>query len=221
MSDHSVFHSPSLRSQPVPSNTVIKQRRRPIQERSKATVSVILEAAAHVLVERGFDGASTNLIARRAGVSIGSLYQYFPNKESLVAALIERHFVESMQLMPPALREGGDLSVRDAVRLAVDFAIEAHRKDPELHQVLMEQVPRIVSGQVTKLIERMLHGVVYDYLELHREEIRPQNLRIASFILTQMIEGLTHGAVVHHPEYLVGDELAEEMTELALRYLEK
>jgi AcrR family transcriptional regulator len=205
----------------VPANRVINQRKRPVQERSKATVSAILEAAAQVLVERGFDGASTNLIARRAGVSIGSLYQYFPNKESLVAALIERHFVESMQLMPSELREGSDVSVREAVRLAVDFAIEAHRKDPELHQVLMEQVPRIVSAQVTKLIERMLHGVVYDYLEVHRDEIRPRNLRIASFIMTQMIEGLTHGAVVHHPEYLVGDELAEEMTELALRYLEK
>jgi AcrR family transcriptional regulator len=184
-------------------------------------VEAILEAAAQILVERGFDGASTNLIARRAGVSIGSLYQYFPNKESLVAALIERHFVESMQLVPQEFREGREMPVRDAVRLAVDFAIEAHRKSPELHQVLMEQVPRIVSGQVTQLIERMLHGIVYDYLETHREEIRPRNLRIAAFILTQMIEGLTHGAVVHHPEYLLGDELAEEMTELALRYLER
>src|ERR1041384_3846674 len=70
-------------------------RKRPRQDRSRATVDTILEATARVLVKRGFDGLTTNLVADAAGVSIGSLYQYFPNKAALVGALIENN-VEHM-----------------------------------------------------------------------------------------------------------------------------
>ncbi|MBE9008662.1 helix-turn-helix transcriptional regulator [Pseudanabaenaceae cyanobacterium LEGE 13415] len=61
-------------------------RKLPQQGRSKLTVDAILTATAHILIEDGYDKASTNRIAERAGISIGSLYQYFPNKESLMVA---------------------------------------------------------------------------------------------------------------------------------------
>jgi AcrR family transcriptional regulator len=184
-------------------------------------VEVILEATAQVLVERGFEGASTNRIARRAGVSIGSLYQYFPNKEALVSALIERHLAESVALLPRELKETADLPLRAAVRLAIDFGIAAHRANPELHQVLTEQIPRLLAREAQTQWTRTLHALVHDYLERHRAEVRPRNLRIAAFLLAQAVEAATHGAVVHYPEYLVGDELADELVELALRYLEE
>ena len=66
-------------------------RKAPKQGRSEATVEVILEAAAHILIERGYMALTTNAAALRAGVSIGSLYQYFPGKEALLAALLMRH----------------------------------------------------------------------------------------------------------------------------------
>ena len=69
-------------------------RKRPSQERSRATVDTILDATARVLIHAGFDGLTTNAVATKAGVSIGSLYQYFPNKEAMVSALIERHMNE-------------------------------------------------------------------------------------------------------------------------------
>ena len=75
-------------------------RKRPRQARSKATVDTILDATTRVLVKQGFDGLSTNAVAAAAGVSIGSLYQYFPNKEALVLALIERHMEEMNSSIP-------------------------------------------------------------------------------------------------------------------------
>ena len=71
---------------------VMHPRRRPRQARAQATVDAIIQATARVLIEDGYDRASTNRIAQAAGVSIGSLYQYFPSKEALVAALVEEHF---------------------------------------------------------------------------------------------------------------------------------
>ena len=83
-------------------------RKRPRQARSKATVDTILAATARVLVKQGFDGLTTNAVAEAAGVSIGSLYQYFPNKEALVAALIERHVEEMNAAMLARARAGRD-----------------------------------------------------------------------------------------------------------------
>jgi len=68
-----------------------KPRKTPRQERSRLTVDAILMAAAHILKTEGPERATTNRIAEKAGVSIGSLYQYFPNKEAIVALLRERH----------------------------------------------------------------------------------------------------------------------------------
>ena len=74
-----------------------KPRKLPQQDRSRVTVQAILEATTHILTEEGYEKANTNRIAERAGVSIGSLYQYFPNKESLLTALIEQHVNEMLE----------------------------------------------------------------------------------------------------------------------------
>ncbi|NUR10624.1 MAG: helix-turn-helix transcriptional regulator, partial [Bradyrhizobium sp.] len=73
-----------------------KPRKSALQARSRATVDALVEATARILVRDGFEKASTNRIADMAGVSVGSLYQYFPSKEALVAAVIDRHNEEIM-----------------------------------------------------------------------------------------------------------------------------
>mgnify|MGYP003597153915 FL=1 len=66
-------------------------RKEPKQSRARVTVEAILEATAHILTEGGYDALTTNHVAKRAGVSIGSLYQYYPSKEALVGELMDRH----------------------------------------------------------------------------------------------------------------------------------
>src|SRR3569832_1710302 len=101
-----------------------KPRKKASQERSRATVDVLVEATARVLVKEGFDRASTNRIAEQAGVSIGSLYQYFPSKEALVAALVERHIEtmsEALEAEMHALVDAPlDLCIRRMVTLMLD-----------------------------------------------------------------------------------------------------
>src|SRR3954467_4230018 len=91
-----------------------KPRKRASQERSRATVAALVEATARILVTEGFDKASTNRIAEVAGVSIGSLYQYFPSKEALVLAVAERHNGEISRVVGGVLAEIETLSVEDA-----------------------------------------------------------------------------------------------------------
>src|SRR5215470_18256165 len=114
-------------------------RKHASQERSRATVDALIEATARLLVREGFEKASTNRIAEEAGVSIGSLYQYYPSKEALVAAVIDRHNQQRMHVVRDALAEVAAQPVERAVRRLVAIAIEAHRIDPKLHRVLTEQ----------------------------------------------------------------------------------
>ena len=114
---------------------VTKPRKAASQERSRATVDALVEATARILVRQGFDKASTNRIADVAGVSIGSLYQYFPSKEALVAAVIERHQHEIMQTVRGELARALALPLQQGVRSLVAAAVKAHRVDAKLHRV--------------------------------------------------------------------------------------
>src|SRR5436189_3017781 len=103
---------------------VTKPRKNASQERSRSTVDALIEATARILVREGFDKASTNRIAEVAGVSVGSLYQYYPGKEALVAAVIDRHNQDIMRVVRAALAEVSSQPVETAVRRLVAVAIE-------------------------------------------------------------------------------------------------
>src|ERR1700735_4266843 len=119
------------------------------QERSRSTVDALLEATTRVLIREGYDKASTNRIAEVAGVSVGSLYQYFPSKEALVAAVIERHPQEIMQTVRGEMADVMSQPLEQAVRKLVAIAVKAHRVNPRLHRVVAEQIPRV--GKFEKL----------------------------------------------------------------------
>src|SRR4030095_14274327 len=134
------------------------------QERSRLTVNTILEATTRVLMKDGYDRASTNKIAAVAGVSIGSLYQYFPSKQALVAAVSERHSHEVLLLMRNALVKVAAHPIKVAAREFVSVAIDAHRVNPKLHRVLAEQVPRIGRLENIEAINQDVYALIRGYL---------------------------------------------------------
>src|SRR5215469_5138465 len=194
------------------------------QERSRLTVDALLEATARVLVKDGYDRASTNKIAAVAGVSIGSLYQYFPGKEALVAAVIDRHKNEMMEVIRNTLIRAAARPIEAAARELVSAGIGAHRVNPKLHRVLTEQIPRVGRLENIEAIERDTHALVRGYLDAHRNEIDVADLDVAAFVCVTAVEALAHTAVLHHPEML-SDEKAEtfvnEVTDFVVRYLKK
>jgi AcrR family transcriptional regulator len=199
-----------------------KPRKKASQDRSRATVDALVEATARILVEEGFDRASTNRIAETAGVSIGSLYQYFPGKEALVGAVIDRHKDDLLEVARGALAEVIAMPLEKAVRRIVWVAVEAHRVDPKLHRVVAEQIPRSGRLENVEAFNRQYFGFFKSYLEAHRAEIRRVDLDLAAFVCVTSIEAVTHSAVLNHPELLSDDgaaTLIEEATRLIVGYL--
>lgn len=201
---------------------VTKARKAASQNRSRATVEALVEATARILVKDGFDKASTNRIAQVAGVSVGSLYQYFPSKEALVAAVIERHQREIMQTVRTELAGVLDQPVEKAVRKLVAVALKAHRVDPKLHRVLAEQIPRVGKLENLEGFNGENYTLFRTYLERHRDELLVEDLKLASFVCVTSIEALTHNAVLHHSKVLSDEAmeaLADESARLVIRYL--
>jgi len=199
-----------------------RPRKSASQERSRLTVDALLEATTRVLTKEGFDRASTNKIAAVAGVSIGSLYQYFPSKEALVAAVIDRHMREMLQLVRDALAKMAPQPIEVAARELVSIMLDAHRVDPKLHRVLVEQVPRAGRLENIEAIERETYALVRGYLEAHRGELDVADLDVAAFICVTAVEALSHAAIVRRPEILTDEKatkLVDDVTRLLVRYL--
>jgi AcrR family transcriptional regulator len=203
----------------MPAKPKTAPRKQPRQDRSRATIEAILTATARILKRDGFDRASTNRIAAAAGVSVGSLYQYFPSKEALVSALIERHMGEMNGEIVAELGRVASLPLKQAVRQMVALMLRAHAVDPALHRVLIEQVPRVGGMGRLQEVERQVFRVVRSYLELHRAELRVKDVDLAAFVVVQTVEALTHGFTLYHPQKLSEPALRDEITDLVVRYL--
>lgn len=197
-------------------------RKHASQARSRATVDALVEATARILVRDGFEKTSTNRIAEIAGVSVGSLYQYFPSKEALVVAVIERHNEEIMKIVRAAFVEVADMPIEKAVRRLVTVAIEAHHIDSNLHRVLAEQIPR--SGQLKEVeaSNREVHALVRAYLESRRKEMRRIDPDIAAFVCVSAIEAVAHNTVLGGAQMLTEKmvrTLVDETTRMVVGYL--
>jgi AcrR family transcriptional regulator len=195
-------------------------RRKPYQERARFTVGAILEAAAEVIDEVGWAHASTNRIADRAGVSIGSLYQYFANKEAILATLMEEHRKDVHVVVGLALDRLEDPSVpiEDAFRSLFAELIQMHRDDPVLTRVLATEVPHHHGGSD--------HGAKSDHLVRWLQRVLEQrpDARIgdavaASYVIATSIEALTRWLVHAAPDAVDKSAVVDEMVSLFARYL--
>lgn len=201
-------------------DTTLNPRRKPAQARSEDTVECILEATAHILRVEGVKKASTNRIAERAGVSIGSLYQYFPNKQALFVALARKHLGQMQALLVTKLSKMTGAPLTKAVPAMVNAMIDAHSSDPSLHCAISSLTPDLLPENEIHSTEQFYLALIKNYLDHHPDIAETQNTEIAAFILVQTIETLTHRAVLNRPDLLDGPEFRNDVTRLLLNYLQ-
>jgi len=194
-------------------------RKAPEQDRSRATVEAIVEAAAHILVKHGYDAFTTNRVAERAGVSIGSLYQYFPNKDALLSELMRRHVAEIERGVEEMAELARTAPLAEVIRTGIQQNVRSHLIDPDLHRVLSEEVPRLGAlDWKVAFIERM-EGRVRGMLEARRSEIVVPDIDVAVYIVTRTVEAVVHNAVCERPKALSSGALADELTRMLVGFL--
>jgi AcrR family transcriptional regulator len=170
--------------------SALKLRKTPGQSRSIETVNVILEAAARILEERGLAGYTTNAIAERAGVSIGSLYQYFPNKDALTVALIDR---EIGPLLKATEGIGSGEGFREVVERVIHAAVTHQMQRPKLARMIDFEEARLPIGARKGKVTRLIHAALMNALE---QEGAPEveSRSIAAYDLFAIIRGIVDAA---------------------------
>jgi len=190
-----------------------RPRRKAKQPRAHQTVAVVLEAAARILAREGYAAATTNRIAAVAGVSVGTVYEYFSKKEDVFEALIAREIrtLDRAIRSEPLPRDA--LLVEKLTRL-IAAAMAAMRFGPELLRAL-DHVPGASFRRQLAEARKLVIAHVRDVLEQHRDELRVPDLDLAAFLVVSAAEGVGANA----SQAMFGEHLAQELQSLVLAYL--
>jgi AcrR family transcriptional regulator len=173
-------------------------RKSPSQERSRRTVNRILDAATRIFHEQGYTDATTNDIADEADVSVGSLYQYFPNKDALLVALTQRHIATTTTDLTNLLLDlPRDSDIETTFRTVVDFLVSQHDLD-DLHLLVMHQAPR--THDINLALEHAKSHLVELTSQILSNEItdsRKQGLVARMVVAT--IDAAVHDVILRQP----------------------
>jgi len=203
----------------------VDARRRPRQERSRAMVEAIERAAAEMFAEHGYARTSTNKIAERAGVSVGSLYQYFPNKDSVLSRLWRRHHEQVHAVVEVGMTRLADPSVplEAGIRWLLVELLALHRRDPALTRALSATVIRespAVERKHQELNARA-DATALAALLAARPDVRAGDHLAMAVVLAQTTAQLTRWLVHDAPAGIDPEALLEETVQLMTRFVTK
>ncbi|MFF2549686.1 TetR/AcrR family transcriptional regulator [Nocardia sp. NPDC058058] len=193
-------------------------RKSPRQERSRAMVGRIVDAGERVLIAHGYDGCSTNRIAETAGISPGSLYQYFPNKDAVVAAVIERYtgvVAERVRARVVAnMTRDPEIAVPETISELLD-ALGTHR---ELLRAVVEQTPRLSSGATVLAFEQQIGELARLGLSMRSRTVPADvDFDAAAWMLVRAVEHLTIRYLLDDPP-IPRERFLADITRLVLNY---
>ena len=167
-----------------------RPRKVPRQARSTNTVDAIVEAAARILERDGHGGFSTNAVAERAGVSVGSLYQYFPRKEALIGSLIAREKGRLIEAMRAAASRP---SAAEALRAVIEACVAHQFGRPALARLLDFEEARLPCDADVQRVDEQIQAVVLDLLA--RTDLpRQSHERTAAQDVLAIIRGMIDSA---------------------------
>lgn len=193
-----------------------KRVRTPIQQRSQATVRAVLQAAAQIFCRLGYVRGTTNRIAECAGVSIGTLYQYFPNKQAILVALMESHIADATKELHAVLHEYREYprSAESLLQQLASKMLEVHMSDPELHRILFEECPR--PEQIRHQLEASESGLVDELASIleNTPAVSCANSKRAAYFVASLIEGMTHRYAINRTPPCSASDFVSHLTSI-------
>ncbi len=197
----------------------LSPRKAPKQARSRETLDAIFEAALRVLEKQ--EQPSVHTIAERAGVSVGSLYQYFPSKEALASALIGFYLRQRLSVMEKELASASaqGLSAEAAATRLIDGFIDGMAARSKVERAMVQYFCRAGDLFALTQLDSELHGLLARYLRSLGPAIRPTNPELAAFLVNNTLRSVALLALLQQPERLADPELKTELTRMVVGYL--
>jgi AcrR family transcriptional regulator len=204
----------------MPSRKTTSPRKRPTQARAQTTVHAILEATVQVLERDGPDAATTTRIAEVAGVSVGTLYQYFSHRDAIFDALQEREFERALVLMQTVLSDDNlAKSPRETVTGCVQGMLALYVASPGMHRVLAMEGLRATKADRLQSFDLRIISLVRHFLAATDVPVRRKNVDAAAFVAFQSVRATMLAMLLESPAGLNEKSVVDELVDLLLRYL--
>jgi AcrR family transcriptional regulator len=203
----------------------LEPRKQPVQARSQATYRAILEAAARILEQTGYEALTTNHVAERAGVAIASLYEYFPNKQSLVAEVV-RHTLDAiladLRESVGVLVQAGARAPAESVRGWLAAMFDAVRARRRLVGVLMREVAFLWDIPAVERARGQLFELARSSRAARAAALGLRPLPDATiYLLTTMTAAAILEAAIHPPAHLTAEQLIDSLADIVLSVAER
>ncbi|HKY39534.1 MAG TPA: TetR/AcrR family transcriptional regulator [Polyangiaceae bacterium] len=195
-------------------------RNQPRQPRSRATVGVILDAAIRVLDREGLEALTTSRVAEVAGVSVGTLYQYFAHRDAIIDALQDRELARAGEMLERVLQHRDEVSDREVARAVVAELLRLYRAAPALHRVLAVDGLRYSTPERVLAFDARSIALVKAFLGTAGPRIRSTNLEAAAFVVYQAVRATMLSYLLESPAGVPDEVIVAEVTELVVRYLQ-
>jgi AcrR family transcriptional regulator len=203
---------------PQHARALLEPRKTPIQARSAASVSAILEATIQVLLKTGKERLTTTRVAARAGVSVGTLYQYFPNKSALLQAVVKRHFSEITNAIEAVCQQQKGKSLREMATALVTAFLEAKMRDVSTSVALYSVGGDVDAAKVVRQWGQSTSKAVAEMLESATDQLTADPQLVATMLQGAMAGVSRRLLESHSPEKEV-DAVRRELITLACAYV--
>ena len=190
-------------------------KKRPTQARAKATVKAIVDATALILEKDGYNALTTNEVAEVAGVSIGSLYEYFPGKEAIIAALVKEMVDDGLLVMQTALDQSDTESFDTAMRAWVETLFGIVNNHKKLVRVLIFQIPYLMQIPAVHKVQAELLKIVLTGASRSEQQfqikVKPEVLYLISSLAGSTLFSLALAPPVGMSTDAILDELSSKI----------
>ncbi|HEX4462480.1 MAG TPA: TetR/AcrR family transcriptional regulator [Polyangia bacterium] len=179
-----------------------------------------MTATAYVLADKGFARTTTNRIAEVAGVNVGTLYRYFPNKDALVGALIDREAKATLASVDEVLASGEDQPVEAVVRALLSAMVDERRLDARVHRELVEQVGRSGRVSVLRKLEQDIAERLLGFIRARTGRKSIDDAPVAAFLVLHAVEAMVHAILFLRPANISRKDALESAIAMVSRFLE-
>jgi AcrR family transcriptional regulator len=204
---------------PQRSQVLLEPRKLPVQARSTASVGAILEATIQVLLAHGKERLTTTKVASRAGVSVGTLYQYFPNKSALLQAALRRHLDEVTAAVEEVCREQRGCAIQDMATALINTFLEAKMRDAKASVALYSVSSDVDGAKIVQQMGLRSNKAIVEMLTTARRPLSKDPQLVASMLQSAMAGVSRRLLESRSPERQL-DPLRQELIFLACSYLE-
>jgi AcrR family transcriptional regulator len=203
-----------------PTPAPLEPRKQPLQARSKVTVDAIFEATIQVLLRDGTQRLTTTRVAERAGVSVGTLYQYYPNKQALLYGVLQRHLVRIGNAVEEAACSAHQAPLAAMTRTVVNAFVSAKTSRIDEARALYRVASEIDSMELVKSVEARCTSAIADMLET-ASDARFANLPLVAFMFSAAIVGPTRAMLEGGAPPHMLEALPDQLESLCLGYLRR